>query len=170
VEHLPPIIGRMRTHLVVIAAALFASGAVLTAPVRADTPATEYSLAVAHICAGSLLFDHAHSIGTRAGALAVARDIRASTAHRLARVEAVPAPRTLRRLSRRWIALQRRLAAVYARDWIRIYDAIDGARTPAQRAGLGQRLERLVAEPGPLRSASGRLEVRLHVPDCTGGG
>lgn len=132
--------------------------------------AAEYSRAVTRICAGALLFDHAHDMGTRADALAVARDIRASTARRLARVTGLSVPPELRRVSHRWISLQRRLAAVYARNWVRIYDAIDAARTPAQRAALPTRLEQLVHEPDPLRLSAGRLELELHVPDCTGGG
>jgi hypothetical protein len=51
-----------------------------------------------------------------------------------------------------------------------MYDTIDAARTPAQRATLAERLERLVHVPDPLRLAAGRLELELHVPDCTGGG
>jgi hypothetical protein len=155
--------------VLVIGALLIASS---TAPAmtRRASPATAYSVAVARICADALLFDHAHPIGTRAGALAVARDIRASTARRLHRIAAVPVPLSLRRLTRRWITLQRRLAASYARTWVRIYDTIDAAHTPAQRAHLASRLARLVSEPDSLRLASGRLELRLHVPDCTGGG
>jgi hypothetical protein len=129
-----------------------------------------YSVAVTRICRGALLFDHSHHMGTRADALAVARDIRASTARRLARVAAVPVPRELRQTSRRWISSQRRLAVLYARVWVRIYDTIDAARTPAQRATLVTRLHRLVHVPDPLRLAAGRLELELHVPDCTGGG
>jgi hypothetical protein len=149
----------------------------VAAPLAAGTPevldrssAAEYSLAVARICAGALLLDHAHHMGTRADALSVAGDIRASTARRLARVTALPVPTGLERLSNRWIASQRRLAASYARNWVRIYDAIDAARTPAQRATLPRRLEQLVHAPDSLRLAAGRLELELHVPDCTGGG
>jgi len=163
----------MRNHTLAIVALVIGSSVTLATTARpgsAASPSAEYSVAVARICAGSLLFDHAHSIGTRAGALAVARDIRASTARRLARVAVIPVPATLRPISLRWIALQRRLAASYARDWVRIYDAIAAANTPTQRARLAGRLERLLSEPGPLRVASGRLELRLHVPDCTGGG
>ena len=162
----------MRNHMLVIGALLIASLALAATarPAPAAGPAAEYSVAVAQICAGSLLFDHAHAVGTRAGALAVARDIRASTARRLARVAAIPVPAALRPISRRWIALQRRLAESYARDWVRIYDAIAAARTPVERTQLAARLERLVHEPDSLRLAAGRLEVKLHVPDCTGGG
>jgi hypothetical protein len=54
--------------------------------------------------------------------------------------------------------------------WVRIYDAIDAARTPAQRAKLPDRLHRLEHAPDPLRLAAARLSLRLHVPDCTGDG
>jgi hypothetical protein len=172
----------MRTLAILVGTALAA--AIAVAPVRAistprrgeppDVPsvatAREYSLAVTSICAGALLFDHAHHQGTRAGALAVARDIRASTTRRLARVATVPVPPELQRISSRWISLQRRLAASYARAWVRIYDTIDAARTPAQRAPLAERLHRLVHAPDALRLAAERLGLLLHVPDCTGGG
>lgn len=144
------------------------SGATPTAP---DNPsAAAYSLALTRICAGALLFDHAHHMGTRADALAVARDIRASTARRLARVAAVPVPPELRRISSRWASSQRRLAAAYARTWVRIHETIDATHTPGQRATLAARLQQLVHAPDPLRLAAGRLELELHVPDCTGGG
>ena len=130
----------------------------------------QYSFAVAHVCAGALLFDHPHHLGTRADALAVARDIRASTARRLTRVTALSIPNELQRTSSRWISSQRRLAAMYARIWVRIYDAIDAARTREQRATLPSRLEQLVQAPDNLRRAARRLELELRVPDCTGGG
>jgi hypothetical protein len=135
--------------------------------------AAEYSLAVTSICAGALLFDDAHDMGTRADALSIAGDIRASTARRLAGVTALSVPPELQRTSSRWISSQRRLASLYARLWVRIYDTIDtadAARTPAQQAALARRVERLVHLPDPLRLAAGRLELELHVPDCTGGG
>ena len=59
-----------------------------------SSPAAVYSSAVVQICAGALLFDHAHPMGTRADALAIAEDIRASTARRLARVIALSVPPT----------------------------------------------------------------------------
>jgi hypothetical protein len=37
-------------------------------------------------------------------------------------------------------------------------------------AALADRLEKLVAAPNALKSVAGRLELALHVPDCTGGG
>jgi hypothetical protein len=130
----------------------------------------EYSLGVAQICAGALLFDHEPQMGTRADALAVARDIRASTGQRLAQVVALPTPPALQPVSRRWISSQRGLASMFARIWVRIYDTIDAARTPAQRAALPGRLDQLVHAPDALKRTAARLELELHVPDCTGGG
>jgi hypothetical protein len=128
-----------------------------------------YSLAVTRICAGALLFEHAHLIGTDAGARAAARDIRRSARRRLDRVAAVPVPSELRRPATRWMTLQRRLAESYAANWLRIHYAIDAARTPLQRARLARRLESYLHAPDRLRRASGRLELALDVPDCTGG-
>jgi hypothetical protein len=129
----------------------------------------EYLLAVRQICTGTLLFENPHAMGTRAGAIAVARDIRASTARRLTRVAAVRPPPSLLHPVARWLSLQRRLADSYADNWVRIYDAVDTARTPAQHAGLARALERFVRAPDPLRRASARLEQQLDLPDCTGG-
>jgi hypothetical protein len=158
----------MRKLASVVAAALVLAAMAATAAGGATGSSADYSLAVTRICAGALLFDNAHDMGTRADALAVAQDIRASTARRLALVVAVPVPRELRRISRQWIASQRRLAASFARTWVEIYDAIDAAKTPAQRAALPHRLHELIHAPDPLRLAAGRLELQLHVPDCTG--
>jgi hypothetical protein len=159
----------MRPPTLVAGTALVATALAAGSARAVPTPAA-YSRAVTCICAGALLFDHAHPMGTRADALAVARDIRASTARRLARVTAVPAPLALRPASGRWISSQRRLAAVFARTWVRIYDTIDAAKTPAQQAALPGRLHALVHAPDRLRLAAGRLELELHVPDCTRGG
>ena len=140
------------------------------APSQQRQATTErYSLAVARICSGALLFEHAHAISTDAGARAAAQDIRQSADRRLALVAAVPVPRELRRLVTRWISLQRRLAESYATNWMRIHYAIDAARTPPQRARLPRRLATLLHAPDPLRRTSRRLEVALNVPDCTGG-
>jgi hypothetical protein len=160
-----------RRHLGVIATTLVAAALAVT-PVRAatDNSPDDYSRAVTRICSGALLFDHAHQMGTRADAISVARDIEASTALRLKRVTAVPVPPKLKSLSRRWISSQRLLAESYARAWIRVYDTIEAARTPAQRATLAERLHQLVHASDPLRLAAARLELELHVPDCTGGG
>jgi hypothetical protein len=130
---------------------------------------SHYSLAVARICSGALLFERAHAIGTDTGALAAAQDIRQSARRRLDRVAAIPIPPELERLATRWISLQRRLAASYATNWMRIHYAIDAARTPLQRARLPRLLQRFLHAPDPLRRASRRLELALSVPDCTGG-
>ena len=159
----------MRKLASVVATALALAAVTLSAGWGATgNSSADYSLAVTRICAGALLFDHEHEMGTRADALEVAADIHASTARRLAEVVAVPVPDELRRVSRRWIASQRRLAASFARTWVQIYDTIDAAKTPAQRATLASRLHELVHAPDPLRLVAGRLEVQLHVPDCTG--
>jgi hypothetical protein len=169
----------MRGCAIAVGVTALAATAVAAPPVAASrdrlnapssSAAVQYSRSITHICAGALLFDHAHHMGTRADALAVARDIRASTARRLAHVSAITAPARLQRISRRWIASQRRLAAMFARTWVRIYDTIDSARTPAQRATLARRLEPLVHAPDRLKLVAGRLELALRVPDCTGGG
>ena len=155
----------MRAFLVLVGAAL--AGAALVAPAAHATSAdsaTEYSRSVWRICAGALLFEHPHDMGTRADALAIARDIRASTARRLARVNDLSVPHELRRLNNRWISSQRRLASLYARTWVQIYDTIDAARTPAQMTTLAARLQELVHAPDPLKLAAGRLELELRVP------
>jgi hypothetical protein len=171
VERLRRTIRPMHAFPAVLTTALAAAALAVT-PARAASgnSTAEYSLAVTRICAGALLFDHAHHMGTRADARSVARDIRGSTARRLARVTALPVPSGLERLSSRWISSQRRLAAAYARAWLQIYDTIEAARTPAQRDGLAERLHELVHASDPLRLAAGRIELELHVPDCTGGG
>ena len=135
-----------------------------------DSPAAAYSAAVTQVCAGALLFDHAHQMGTRSDALSIADDIRASTARRLDHVTAVSVPTELQNSNSRWIDSQRRLAALYATTWVRIYDTIDAAHTSAQRATLPKRLEKLIHAPDALKSTAARLELELNVPDCTGGG
>jgi hypothetical protein len=171
VEQLRHTIWPMRAFSILAGTACAATAlAASQAHAASGSSPAQYSIAVARICGGALLFDHAHQMGTRADARAVARDIRASTAHRLVRVTALPTPPELKRISRRWISSQRGLAAMYARIWVRIYDTIDAAHTPAQRAALPGRLEQLVHAPDSLKRAAGRLELELDVPDCTGGG
>jgi hypothetical protein len=125
--------------------------------------------AITKICSGALLFEASHRLGTRADALAVARDIRASTRRRLDRVRAVPVARKRQRLIKRWIALERRLADVYAESWVGIFDAIDAAHTPGQRDRLPTLLGRLLHTPDRLRAAASQIELVLQIPDCTGG-
>ena len=161
----------MRALLLLVCTAL-AAAALMASPGHATSVASsaEYSRGVWRICSGALLFDHAHDMSTRADALSIAHDIRASTARRLVRVSALSAPAELRGISSRWISSQRRLAASYADNWVRIYDAVEAARTPAQQAALPRVLHRLVHAPDRLRHVAGRLELKLRVPDCTGGG
>jgi hypothetical protein len=135
----------------------------------AATSPAAYANAVTKICSGALLFEGQHAIGTRAGALAVAHDIRASTQRRLRRVDALSAPRGLEALVERWITLERRLAHVYAESWVGIYDVIASTHTPAQRNRAPQLLRRLLRAPDRLRLAAARIELTLHIPDCTGG-
>jgi hypothetical protein len=138
--------------------------------VGGSSPAAEYSLAVTRICVGALLFEGTHEMGTRADALEIADAIRASTAGRLARIATLSVPPELQHTSGRWTSSQRRLAELYARSWVGIYDAIAAAGTPLQRATLARRLWKLVHAPDRLKSIARRLEVKLQVPDCTGGG
>jgi hypothetical protein len=139
-----------------------------TAPSAADP--MSWSEGVTQVCAHALLFEGQHEIGTRAGAIAVARDIRASTARRLDRIRALEVPPPQPELSMQWLDLEQRLAAVYASSYVRIYDAIAAAVTPKQRARLPRVLERLVHAPDALQRKGASLEGRLLVPDCTGGG
>ena len=145
----------MRTVATSLAALAVLAGAADAAQAP-QTPAG-YSRAVVQICAGALLFDKPHQMGTRPDAVSIAEDIRASTARRLDRVTAVPVPPELQDLSNRWIDSQRRLAALYATTWVRIYDTIDAAHTPAQRAAL----------PKPAREARActrRIEASRRAP------
>jgi hypothetical protein len=153
---------------IAVAAALFA-GAPATAAATPPQSAKHYSAAVAKICAGALLFEHPHQIGTDAGARAAARDIRRSARRRLARVAAIPAPVEVTHLAKSWISLQRRQSESYARNWMRIHYAIDAARTPLERARLPKLLQKFLHAPDRLRRASRSLESALNVPDCTGG-
>jgi hypothetical protein len=161
----------MHTFPITVGAALVALTVATAAPGgTAGSPAADYAAGVTQICAGALLFDGAHQMGTHADALAIAEDIKASTARRLVSVTGLTTPPGLKSLSDRWVSSQRRLAALYAQLWVRIYDTIDAADTPAQRAALPDRLKRLVAEPDALKLVARHLEHALHVPDCTGGG
>jgi hypothetical protein len=161
----------MRTKLAGAAAAGLASVVLaLAQPVAAGPPtAASQEHGIARVCAHALLFEHRHPIGTHAGALAVARDIRASAARRLARAAAVPAPASRQAVTARWIALERRLSAVYARTYVAIFEAIEQARTPAQQLPMLRTVQRLLHAPDALRATTARLELQLQVPDCTGG-
>jgi hypothetical protein len=125
---------------------------------------------VTRICAGALLFEGRHASGTRAGAVAVSRDIEKTGTRRLRRVAAVPKPAAELAEITRWLAIERQLVAAYARDYLLIWDAIEGANSPAQRARMPARIDLLVHDPDALKRQAGALELRLGVPDCTGGG
>jgi hypothetical protein len=124
---------------------------------------------VTQVCAGALLFDGRHQIGTRAGAIAAANDIRATGARRLRRVDAVPKPASTARLAADWIAVERRLVETYASTYLQIWDDIERANSVARRAALPHALRVLIARPDNLQHEAGRLELLLRVPDCTGG-
>jgi hypothetical protein len=129
-----------------------------------------WSRGVTRICAHALLFEGTHEIGTRAGAVAVARDIRSSTERRLARVAALPAPPlTQRDVAARWIAAERRLAAIYAGSYLGIFDVIAAPRTPDQQAEAARLIARLLQAPDRVSDTAARLEGLPRVPDCTGG-
>jgi hypothetical protein len=138
-----------------------------------DTPtganSATYSLAVRQICAHAMLFEHPHSIGTRTGARAVADDIRASSRSHLERVVALPAVPAQRASVVRWLAIERHLAEIYARNYVHIYDLIATPRTPRQDTQAARRIATLLHAPDRLRQAAERLEQQLRLPDCIGG-
>jgi hypothetical protein len=151
-------------------AILTASLAAVSAPSAAVAAHPSlWSRAVSGICADALLFEDEHELGTRAGAVAVARDIRASTGRRVQRIRRLQVPPPQRNLANRWLGLERRLADAYASNFVHIYDAIAAATTERQRAQLPGVLRTLLRAPDALRTATARLEQRLFVPDCTGG-
>ena len=138
-----------------------------TARVPWVSPA-HWSRAVSRICAHALLFEGRHRIGTLAGAIAVSRDIRASTGRRLAKVARLRTPSDRREIDR-WLVLERRLAAAYATSYLKIYQVIAAVRTPRQRAREPRLLGKLLHAPDHINWPATRLEALLHVPDCTGG-
>jgi hypothetical protein len=157
----------MRTVVALLAAAAATVGAAQAAQ-SSQTPAG-YSRAVTRICTGALLFDGRHQIGTRAGAVAVSKDIRATGARRLGRVDAVPKPASTARLTADWIAVERRLVETYAATYLQIWDEIEHANSATQRAALPRALRALIARPDNLQHQAAKFEQRLGVPDCTGG-
>jgi hypothetical protein len=116
-----------------------------------------------------VLFASTHEIGTRAGAIAVSRDIRATGARRLRRVDGVEKPNLTADRAARWIAVEHRLVARYAADYLAIWDAIEQANTPRTKAALPAKLARLIHDPDRLARHAVALERLLQVPDCTGG-
>lgn len=143
------------------------------APVPVETSsapsAVAYSLQVRAICSGARMFDGTHEIGTRAGAIAVARDIRMTGGRRLTRVAALPRPQSTRARVAAWLSLERRLVALYAATYVRIWNAIDSAHTVQQRRGLARALRALIDKPRPLEARAAALELELGFGDCTGG-
>jgi len=131
---------------------------------------TPFAQQVRQICNGALLFERKHAIGTRAGAIAVSRDIRKTGTWRLRRVAAVPAPDAQAAAIGQWLGIEQRLVASFARDYLLIWDAIEAADSPAQRASLPDRLHALVHAPDALKQQARAYEQELGLPDCTGGG
>jgi hypothetical protein len=150
--------------VVVASLLLAASGSAAIAARRSP-----WSSAVTHICAGALLFEHRHEIGTPTGALAVARDIRASTKRRLSRIVALPIAPERPRIAARWLRVEWRLARAYAYAYVRIFEVIDATRTPRQHEREPRLLNALLHAPDRLGHQAVRLQTMLLVPDCTGG-
>jgi hypothetical protein len=141
------------------------------AQASATTPPGGFAQDVARICSHARLFEGTHAIGTGAGALAVADDIRSTSRRRLAVLTALPVPAVARQTVTTWLRLERRLADSYALNYVRIYDLIATPRaTPAEDVQAARRLAKLLHAPDPLRRAAARLEQQLGVPDCTGAG
>jgi len=134
-----------------------------------NAAAEPWHVGVTSICTGALLFEGRHSIGTAEGAAAVARDIRASTLRRLARIEALPQRPERPLLASRWLATEQRLSVVYANSYVDIWRAIAHANTPVERARLPRRLGVLLHRPDALGARARVQAAALHVPDCTGG-
>ena len=149
--------------------AVAACSAVLAATARPASTQDDWTQGVDHICLHALLFDHSHAIGTEQGARAVARDIRASTAHRLERITELRARPDRPLLAADWLRTERELADLYAATYLQIWHAIDGANSPAARRRLVPVVRRLVHRPDALRASGEALERALSVPDCTGG-
>ncbi len=151
----------------VTASAIFATS---SAAAASDRPARDaWSVGVAKVCMGALLFEGRHSIGTAQGAVAVARDIRASTARRLARIEALRAHPDRPLVASRWTRTEHRLSELYASSYLGIWHAIAHANSTAERARLPRILTQMLHRPD-LASARARLLAgQLGVPDCTGG-
>jgi hypothetical protein len=158
--------GAASAHALLLSVAALAgstgSGGVSQASIR-------YSHAVAETCAGALLFEGSHQIGTRAGAVAVSRDIRRTGTERLRRVDAIPRPAATARSLERWLGLERRLVGLYSTNYLRIWNAIERADTRREQAELPRVLQPLIDEPYPLQRRVTVLELALRLPDCTGG-
>jgi hypothetical protein len=159
--------GRLIVLLVVGSTAVAPSAAagwtIDPSPATAVAPPTaaQYARAVSRICVGALLFDGAHAIGTRAGAVSVSRAIRATGSARLRRVERLLKPPQTAVLVEKWLGIEHRLVGLYASAYLLIWNEIEhGPRVRVLRA--------LVDRPRPLELRAGLLETTLGLPDCTG--
>jgi hypothetical protein len=161
-------IANILRSLVAAGVALSAVVAFTTAP-QAAASSNDWSRGVTNVCAHALLFEGSHEIGTRAGAVAVAQDIRSSTERRLTRIAALSTRPTQPTLAAHWLAVESRLAAVYASSYLRVFDVIAAANAPEQQEQAARLLGRLLHAPDRLRQVAALLEDRLQVPDCTGG-
>jgi hypothetical protein len=160
-----------RRHLAFLAALLtvaMVTAASATAAPTEPTPAV-YAGAVTEICATAVLFEGTHPIGTRAGALEVAADIRDTSRLRLALVAALPEPSSELQFVTQWLALEQRLADTYARNYVRIYDIIAAPSIRRDYARARHQLQTLLQATDSLSGAASLLEQQLHVPDCIGG-
>jgi hypothetical protein len=128
-----------------------------------------WRVGVARICRGALLFEGRHSVGTEQGAVAVARDIRASTGRRLARIEALRAHPERPLVATQWLRIEHRLSELYARSYLGIWQAIAHANSRAERARLPRVLGQMLHRPDIARAQARLLAGQLRVPDCTGG-
>ncbi len=157
--------------LVVVAAVTAAGSQAQTQ--RRQTPASitnaAYSRHVFQICAGAVLFEGSHALGTRQGTLDAAADISASTRRRLAEIAQLSAPTDEAQTIARWLAVQQQLADTYAQNLVQLYDLIAAVPTSDQQATqASQPIRATLDAPYSLRLAAGRLELKLGVPDCTG--
>ena len=85
-------------------------------------------------------------------------------------MDALPEPTATRRRTATWLTLERRLVKLYAANYVRIWNAIERAKTARQRAGLPAVLRALIDEPRRLERRAAAIELELGLPDCTGGG
>jgi hypothetical protein len=140
------------------------------AAVGSDRPdAHAWRVGVTKVCTGALLFEGRHSIGTEQGAIAVARDIRASTARRLTRIKALRADPERPLTASHWLRVEHHLSELYASSYLGIWHTIAHANTPAERARLPRILGQMLHRPDVARAQARLLERQLRVPDCTGG-
>ena len=128
-----------------------------------------WRVGVTRVCRGALLFEGRHSLGSEQGAVAVARDIRASTGRRLARIEALRAHPERPLLASRWLRIERHLSELYARSYLGIWQAIAHANSRAERARLPRIVGQMLHRPDVARAQARLLGGQLRVPDCTGG-